>query len=90
MCPSQDNSALRLTRRHVPTTLIPSRYFNEALSRAKLHPLHILYFTIRPLPLAGSQPIVSHHDWPVFTVTMKLLVSNKLRLFSSDDEGFEN
>jgi hypothetical protein len=35
--------------RHFPTTLIPSRYFNEApryfneaLSRAKLHPLHIL------------------------------------------------
>jgi hypothetical protein len=39
-----------------------------------LHPLHILSrytslslsstWTTRPLPLAGSQPIVSHHDWP--------------------------
>jgi hypothetical protein len=42
ICPSQDNSVLRLTRRHFPTTLIPSRSFNEALSRAKLYPLHIL------------------------------------------------
>jgi hypothetical protein len=42
ICPSQDNSVLRLTRRHFPITLIPSRSFNEALSRAKLHPLHIL------------------------------------------------
>jgi hypothetical protein len=25
ICPSQDNSALRLTRRHFPTTLMPSR-----------------------------------------------------------------
>jgi hypothetical protein len=33
---------LRLTHRHFPTTLIPSWSFNEALSRAKLHPLHIL------------------------------------------------
>jgi hypothetical protein len=42
ICPSQDNSVLRLTCCHFPTTLIPSRSFNEALSRAKLHPLHIL------------------------------------------------
>jgi hypothetical protein len=42
ICPSQDNSVLRQTRHHFPITLIPSRSFNEALSRAKLHPLHIL------------------------------------------------
>jgi hypothetical protein len=41
-CKMIDNSVLRQTRRHFPITLIPSRSFNEALPRAKLHPLHIL------------------------------------------------
>jgi hypothetical protein len=60
--PSQDNSALRPTRGHFPTTLIPFRSFNEALSRAKLHPLHNLS-RYKALPLLLPPP--AHRHWLV-------------------------
>jgi hypothetical protein len=65
-CPEKDNSALRLTRRHFPTTLIPSRYFNEARSRAKLHPLHILS---RYTSLSLLLPPPAHCHWPVTSLS---------------------
>jgi hypothetical protein len=66
ICPSQDNSVLRQTRCHFPITLIPSRSFNEALSRAKLHPLHILslslslYYLNQPPTAIGRFPAYGH------------------------------
>jgi hypothetical protein len=40
-------------------------FFNEDLPRAKfLHLSLSSTSTTRPLPLARSQPIVSHHHWP--------------------------
>jgi len=62
ICPSQDNTALRQTRRHFPITLIPSRAFNEALPRAELHPLDILSrYTSLSLLLEPT----THCHWPV-------------------------
>jgi hypothetical protein len=67
ICPSQDNTALRQTRRHFLITLIPSRALKEALPRAELHPLDILSrYTSLCLFYLNQPPtaIGRFHDWP--------------------------
>jgi hypothetical protein len=66
ICPSQDNTALCQTSRHFPITLIPSRAFNEALPRTKLHPLHLLS-PYTSLSLLLEPP--AHCHWPVYSLS---------------------